>query len=137
MESQMATFPQPSLLSGLDLAPSDFHLFGPLEKHLVGHHFRTDTSRKPSLSGSATWILISSTPESIDWFTVGTNVSTTMVTKWKSNMHQCLFTFVYLFDFMNKPFLSENLLPFFLNHLCIYELVRMTVAYVTKLCNLS
>ncbi|GBN41878.1 hypothetical protein AVEN_224614-1 [Araneus ventricosus] len=25
-----------------DLAPSDFHLFGLLEKHLAGLHFRTD-----------------------------------------------------------------------------------------------
>ncbi|GBO25613.1 hypothetical protein AVEN_63522-1 [Araneus ventricosus] len=25
-----------------DLAPSDFRLFGPLEKHLAGRHFKTD-----------------------------------------------------------------------------------------------
>ncbi|GBM90817.1 hypothetical protein AVEN_42535-1 [Araneus ventricosus] len=25
-----------------DFAPSDFQLFGPLKKHLTGHHFRTD-----------------------------------------------------------------------------------------------
>ncbi|GBM35067.1 hypothetical protein AVEN_203230-1 [Araneus ventricosus] len=25
-----------------DLAPSDFHLFEPLKKHLAGRHFRTD-----------------------------------------------------------------------------------------------
>ncbi|GBL91430.1 hypothetical protein AVEN_136929-1 [Araneus ventricosus] len=26
----------------LDLSPRDFHLFGPLKKHLAGRHFRTD-----------------------------------------------------------------------------------------------
>ncbi|GBN77099.1 hypothetical protein AVEN_117544-1 [Araneus ventricosus] len=25
-----------------DLSPSDFHLFGPLKKHLAGRHFRTN-----------------------------------------------------------------------------------------------
>ncbi|GBL74254.1 hypothetical protein AVEN_235255-1 [Araneus ventricosus] len=86
-----------------DLAPSDFHLFGPLKKHLAGNHFRTDTKfRKLSLSGSATWTLISSMPVSIDWCTDSTNA---MVTMCKSNIYQCLSTFVCLFDFVNKPFL--------------------------------
>ncbi|GBM09452.1 hypothetical protein AVEN_141379-1 [Araneus ventricosus] len=54
---------------------------------------------------------------SVDWFTDGTNASTTIVIMWKSNMYQHLSTFVYLFDFVNKPYISEDLLPYFLNHL--------------------
>ncbi|GBN30283.1 hypothetical protein AVEN_154133-1 [Araneus ventricosus] len=73
--------------------------------------------RKPMLSGSATWILISSVPVSIDWCTDGTNASTTMA-MWKNNMYHCLSTFVCLFDLVNKPFISEDLLPYFLNHPC-------------------
>ncbi|GBM51412.1 hypothetical protein AVEN_203756-1 [Araneus ventricosus] len=102
----------------LDLAPSDFPLFRPLKKHLAGRHFRIDAEVQETvvLSGSATWALISSMPVSIDWLADGTNASTTMVSKWKSNMCQYLPTFVYLFDFVNKPFLSENSFPYFLDH---------------------
>ncbi|GBM45718.1 hypothetical protein AVEN_14094-1 [Araneus ventricosus] len=46
-----------------DFAPSDFNLFGTLKKHLAGR---------------PTWTQISSMPVAIDWFTDGTNVSTTV-----------------------------------------------------------
>ncbi|GBL80981.1 hypothetical protein AVEN_83074-1 [Araneus ventricosus] len=52
------------------------------------------------------------------WCTDGPYASATMVTMWK--MYQCLFTFIYLFDFVNKSFISEDLLPYVLNHLRIY-----------------
>jgi len=33
-----------------DLAPSDFHLFGPLKKHLDGKQFASDTNVKKVVS---------------------------------------------------------------------------------------
>lgn len=36
-----------------DLAPSDYHLFGPLKKHLEGQHFRTDAEVQQAV---LTWL---------------------------------------------------------------------------------
>ncbi|GBM82010.1 hypothetical protein AVEN_51855-1 [Araneus ventricosus] len=88
------------------LAPSDFNLFGLLKKHLAGRHFRTNAESQEAV---VKWTLISSMPVSMDCLTDATNDSTTMVTMWKSNKYECLSAFVYLFDFLNKSFLSEDL----------------------------
>ncbi|GBO15281.1 hypothetical protein AVEN_222288-1 [Araneus ventricosus] len=55
-------------------------------------------------------------PVSIDCFTDGTNASANMVIMWENNMFRCLST-LSISDFVNKPFLSEDLLPYFLNYL--------------------
>lgn len=68
----------------------------------------TAKSKKPSLRGSMTWNLISSMLVPMEWFTDWRNASKNMVTMWKCNIHRSLFTFVYLFDFANKFFLSED-----------------------------
>ncbi|GBM40496.1 hypothetical protein AVEN_28649-1 [Araneus ventricosus] len=98
--------------------PSDYYLFGPLKKHLAGRHFKTNTEVQEAI---IKWYR-DLNPDffyagSIDWFTDDTNASTTLVTMLKSNMYQCLSTFVSLSDFVNIPFLSEDLLSYFLNHL--------------------
>jgi hypothetical protein len=37
-----------------DLAPSDFHLFGPMKVHLGGHKFETDDKLR---CGALNWLL--------------------------------------------------------------------------------
>ncbi|GBM63487.1 hypothetical protein AVEN_205835-2-1, partial [Araneus ventricosus] len=55
----------------LDLAPSDFNHFGSLKKHLqVAISETMPKFRKPSLSGSVTWSVISSMPVSLDWLPI-------------------------------------------------------------------
>ncbi|GBL84549.1 hypothetical protein AVEN_117277-1 [Araneus ventricosus] len=72
----------------LDLEPSDFHFFGPLNKHLVSRHFRTYAEIQEAI---VKWLhdldtdLFYAVFDRL--FTGDTNASTIMVTMWKSSMY--------------------------------------------------
>ncbi|GBM96487.1 hypothetical protein AVEN_13963-1 [Araneus ventricosus] len=72
-----------------DLAPSDFHLFGPLKKHLVGRQFKIDDEVQEAVIKWLRDLYPDFFYAGFDkWVTDDTNASTTMVTMWKSNMYQ-------------------------------------------------
>jgi hypothetical protein len=91
-----------------DLAPSDFHLFGPSKKHLGGRRFATDGEVQQAVMS---WLQALET----DFFYAGTNASASMGIMWKNNLYQGRtidYTCIYYF---NKFTQGEGLLPYLLN----------------------
>jgi hypothetical protein len=72
-----------------DLAPSDFHLFGPLKNHLGGRRFATDVEVQQA---AMSWLQALDT----DFFYAGVdallyrwdNASASMGIMWKNNLYQ-------------------------------------------------
>lgn len=74
-----------------DLMPSDFHLFGPLEKQLGGKWFASDTDKKQA---ATSWLQIFQTSFWCNGIKAlvhgGTNIEMWMLTVWMSDVYHLL-----------------------------------------------
>jgi hypothetical protein len=75
-----------------DLAPSDFHLFGSLKKHLTSALQQTPTWSKLSPTGHRHLTPMSSTPGYKPWCHAGTDAEMPKVVTWRSGVYHLLYT---------------------------------------------
>ena len=74
-----------------DLAPSDFHLFGPIKKHLVGKRFPSDVNVKKAVSSvTGTWFRFFLHRNYKPCCHGGSNSLLSMMTVWRCDVHHPL-----------------------------------------------